>query len=55
MLFRKTQERCEDVFQAMTARGLNKGIVLADSCALKAADVGAGLGLAVAGGLLLWL
>ncbi len=55
VLFRKTQERCEDVFQAMTARGLNKGIVLADSCALKAADIGAGLGLAVAGGLLLWL
>lgn len=55
LLFHKTQERCEDVFQAMTSRGLGRSIVLSDGGPLRKTDIAAGLALVAAGCFFLWM
>jgi cobalt/nickel transport system permease protein len=54
-IFRRTQGRCEDVFQAMVSRGLTGEIVLTAPGRLSPRDLWVGLCLAVSGGILLWI
>lgn len=54
-LFRKTQGRCEDIFQAMVSRGLSKEIELASAGSLRRRDVAMGLCLFCCGGILIWM
>ena len=54
-LFRKTQGRCEEIFQAMVSRGLGKEIALAGAGRLGRRDVACGLSLLFCGGILLWM
>ncbi len=55
LLFHKTQMRCEDLFRAMTSRGLGKDITLSESGPLRTIDVAYGLCLIAAGSFLLWM
>jgi cobalt ECF transporter T component CbiQ len=54
-LFRKTQGRCEEIFQAMVSRGLGKEIELAAAGKLRRRDVAKGLSLFCCGVILLWM
>ena len=54
-LFRKTQGRCEEIFQAMVSRGLSKEIELAGAGKLRRIDVAEGLCLFCCGVILLWI
>ena len=54
-LFRKTQGRCEEIFQAMVSRGLSKEIELAAAGKLRRRDVAEGLCLICCGVILIWM
>ena len=54
-LFRKTQSRCEEIFQAMVSRGLGKEIKLAAAGKLRRRDVAEGLCLICCGVILIWM
>ena len=55
LLFRKTQMRCEDLFRAMTSRGLGRDITLSEGGPLRTIDVAWGLCLIAGGSFLLWM
>ncbi len=54
-LFRKTQGRCEEIFQTMVSRGLSKEIKLAAGGKLRRLDVAKGLCLFCCGVILIWM
>jgi cobalt/nickel transport system permease protein len=54
-LFRKTQQRCEDIFKAMLGRGFSGDVRMAGPQRLQARDWIAGAALLLTGALFLWL